>query len=359
MDGSRLRDAVRRVLPPQGRALLRRARNAAGGLESRRVSRRAFDARAHVGDVVACYRLLLGRKPDERGYRGYASLVRNRRVTVAELAGYFIGSPEFGDRMQGVDDIAKQELALVELSDGMRLYVRSDDAVGAEMSRQGTYEPHVSQELLRLLQPGSVFVDVGASVGYFTILAARAVGPKGRVIACEPGPQNHSALLLNTVVNDLDNVRILPCAVSDTAAVLLYHHLGGGNGAISAFDGTPESLGTRELVQARSLDDILEGQPRVDVIKIDVEGAEGRVIAGATETLGRYGPTLLFEFSPPGLQAVSGVSGEDFLRGLAALRYRFRVLGGDDLATMTADEVLERFRRQPGDHIDVMATASR
>ena len=359
MDGSRLRDTVRRVVPPQGRALIRRARNAARGLESQRVSRRDFDARARVSDVLACYRLLLGRTPDERGYRGYAFLVRNRRVTVAELAGYFISSPEFGDRMQGVDDIAKHELALVELSDGMKLYVRSDDAVGAEMSRQGTYEPHVSEELLRLLQPGSVFVDVGASVGYFTILAARAVGPKGRVIACEPGPQNHSALLLNTVVNDLDNVRILPCAVSDTAAVLLYHHLGGGNGAISAFDGTPESLGTRELVQARRLDDILEGEPRVDVVKIDVEGAEGRVIAGATQTLRRHAPTLLFEFSPPGLEAVSGVSGEDLLASLAALGYRFRVLGSERSGTVSAAAVLRRYSRQAGDHIDVMAVVSR
>jgi hypothetical protein len=147
--------------------------------------------------------------------------------------------------------------------------------------------------------------------------------------------------------------------VSDTAAVLLYHHLGGGNGAISAFDGTPESLGTRELVQARSLDDILEGEPRVDVVKIDVEGAEGRVIAGATQTLRRHAPTLLFEFSPPGLQAVSGVSGEDLLASLAALGYRFRVLGSERSGTVSAAAVLRHYSRQAGDHIDIMAVVSR
>jgi FkbM family methyltransferase len=258
-----------------------------------------------------------------------------------------------------MDDLAKRDLALVELPDGMRLYVRNEDAVGAEMSRQGAYEPHVTREILRRLQPGSVFVDVGASVGYFTILAARAVGPEGRVIACEPGPQNQSVLLLNTVVNGLDNVRILPYAVSDAAAVLLYHHLGGGNGAISAFDGTPESVGTRELVQARRLDDILEGEPRVDVVKIDVEGAEGRVLAGATQTLRRHAPTLLFEFSPPGLQAVSGVSGEELLASLAALGYRFCVLGSERSGMVSAAEVLRHYSRQAGDHIDIMAVMSR
>ena len=359
MDGSRLRDALRRVVPPQGRALIRRARNAAGEFESRRVSRRAFDARARVGDVVACYRILLGRKPDERGYRGYAFLVRSRRVTVDELAGYFISSHEFGARTRGIDDLAKRELAVVELPDGMRLCVRNEDAVGAEMRREGAYEPHVAREILRLLRPGAVFVDVGASIGYFTILAGRAVGHEGQVIACEPGPQNQSVLLLNTVVNGLDNVRFVPYAVSDTAAVLLYHHLGGGNGAISAFDGTPESLGTSELVQARSLDDILKGEPRVDVVKIDVEGAEGRVLAGATETLSRHAPALLFEFSPPGLQAVSGVSGESLLAGLAALGYRFRVLGSERSGTVPAAAVLRHYSRQAGDHIDVMAVVSR
>jgi FkbM family methyltransferase len=217
----------------------------------------------------------------------------------------------------------------------------------------------VTEQVLRLLQPGSVFVDVGASIGYFTILAARAVGSEGKVIACEPGPQNHTVLLLNTVVNKVDNVLIVPCAISDTAAVVAYRHLGGGNGAIAGFDGAPESIGTGDLVQARSLDDILEGQPRVDVIKIDVEGAEGRVIAGATETLGRCGPTLLFEFSPPGLQAVSGVSGEDLLASLAALGYRFRVLGSERSGTVSAAAVLRHYSRQAGDHIDIMAVVSR
>jgi FkbM family methyltransferase len=217
----------------------------------------------------------------------------------------------------------------------------------------------VTREILQGLQAGSVFVDVGASVGYFTILAGRAVGHEGKVISCEPGPQNQSVLLLNTVVNGLDNVRILPYAVSDAAAILLYHHLGGGNGAISAFDGTPESVGSSELVQARMLDDILEGEPRVDVVKIDVEGAEGRVIAGATQTLRRHAPTLLFEFSPPGLQAVSGVSGEELLASLAALGYRFRVLGSVRSGTVSAEAVLGHFRGQAGDHIDIMAMKSR
>jgi FkbM family methyltransferase len=204
-----------------------------------------------------------------------------------------------------------------------------------------------------------VFVDVGASVGYFTILAGRAAGPEGKVIACEPGPQNHTALLLNTMVNGLDNVRVVPCAVSDSASVVLYHRLGGGNGSITSYDGDPASIGSRDLIRTRTLDDILGGEPRVDVVKIDVEGAEGRVMAGASETLRRHRPTLLFEFSPPGLQAVSGVTGDFFLRNLAALGYEFRLLSGEDRATIPAAAVLRSYRRQSGDHIDVMAVAAR
>ena len=226
------------------------------------------------------------------------------------------------------------------------------------MRRKRIYEPHVTREILRTLRPGSVFVDVGASTGYFTVLAARLVGPDGGVVACEPGPQNQSVLLLNTVVNRLGNVRLVPCAVSDGSAVLAYNRLGGGNGAIAAFDGTPEGLGTRDLVQARRLDDILMGEARVDLVKIDVEGAEGRVLAGASETLRRYSPTLLFEFSPPGLQAVSGLSGEDLLAGLEGRGYRFRVLGDARSGLASANSVLRHYVRQGGDHIDVMASIS-
>jgi FkbM family methyltransferase len=359
MERDRLRAALRRVVTPRGMALLRHARDTARRLESDHVSRRGFDSRARVGDVAACYRLLLGRKPDDRGYRAYALLVRRRHLTIGELTGYFVSSAEFQDRMRRADGRAPRELTPIDLQNGIRLYARSDDPVGAEMRRAGAYETHVSAQVLRLLEPGSVFVDVGASIGYFTILAARAVGREGKVVACEPGPQNHTVLLLNTVVNKVDNVLIVPCAISDASSVVTYRRLGGGNGAIADFDGAPESIETADLVQARRLDDILEAEPRVDVIKIDVEGAEGRVIAGATQTLRRHGPALVFEFSPPGLQAVSGVTGGDFLSGLAALGYQFRVLGSDDLGTLTTDEVLERFRRQPGDHVDVMATASR
>jgi FkbM family methyltransferase len=279
-------------------------------------------------------------------------------VTVDELTRYFVNSPEFWDRWQRIGGAVPGRLVRVDLSGGGTLYVRDDDAAGVAMRRQGSYEPHVTREVLRTLRRGSVFVDVGASTGYFTVLAARVVGPEGEVVACEPGPQNQSVLLLNTVVNQLGNVRLVPCAVSDGSAVLVYHRLGGGNGAIAAFDGTPLGMGAGDLVQARRLDDILTGVARVDLVKIDVEGAEGRVLAGASETLRRYAPTLLFEFSPPGLEAVSGVSGEDLLAGLAGLGYRFRVLGAGSTATASAEAVVRAYRGQAGDHIDVIASVS-
>ena len=358
MSGNRPGNLVRRAIPSDVRALLRRARNAARRFESRRASRKRFEDRASTADVAAGYRLLLGRTPDERGYLGYAALVRGRAVTVDELTRYFVNSPEFWDRWQRIGGAVPGRLVRVDLSSGGTLYVRDDDSVGVEMHRQRSYEPHVTREVLRTLRRGSVFVDVGASTGYFTVLAAHVVGPEGEVVACEPGPQNQSVLLLNTVVNALANVRLVPCAVSDESAVLVYHRLGGGNGAIAAFDGTPQGMGGGELVQARRLDDILTGIARVDLVKIDVEGAEGRVLAGAGETLRRHTPTLLFEFSPPALQTVSGVRGEDLLAGLAGLGYRFRVLGAGSPRAATAEAVLHAYRRQAGDHIDVMASVA-
>src|ERR1019366_6538408 len=101
-----------------------------------------------------------------------------------------------------------------------------------------------------------------------------------RVIAIDPGSQNRSLLLLNMASNGLTNIEPLWCAVSDFDGIVLYGQ-SGGNGFIQSFDGDASLLSTRDLVEARSLDSLLAGKGRIDVVKIDVEGAEGRVFRGA------------------------------------------------------------------------------
>jgi FkbM family methyltransferase len=311
---------------------------------------------ATVEDLRSCYRLLLGREPDEAGFRGYLPYVNVRPTPVDELVGSFISSVEFRRRLATTFGWSTGAPEAVDLLSGYRIYLRSDDPGMAVVKVDRDYEPHVSGRMRSLLEPGATMVDVGASFGFFTVLAGRKVGPAGRVIACEPGRQNQSVLLLNLVANNLDNVVVHPVAVSDAAGVLLYSPAG-ANGAVSAFDGNPELLASNDLVAARTLDELLVAEQRVDVIKVDVEGAEGRVFRGAKATLERFRPAIFFEFSPASLEASSGVDAWSLLDMLASYGYAFELLAASEPEgrRRSPDELLSHFGSEDRDHLDLLA----
>jgi FkbM family methyltransferase len=313
---------------------------------------------ASAQDVRACYRLLLGREPDEPAFSGHVHKIASRPTPVDELVTNFMSSPEFRNRLQRTFAFTTGAPEPVDLHAGFRLFVRPDDVeVGEELRTARSYEPHVTRRLTDCLSPGSVFVDVGASLGFYTVLAGRLVGPSGRVISCEPGPQNQSMLLLNIQTNDLKNVELFPIAISDGPGILFYSR-SGGNGIISEYNGDPRSLEVGDLVEARSLDRIIDCDERVDVMKVDVEGAEGQVIRGAEKTLRRCSPTLFFEFAPPALEVRSGMSGLEMLSLLAGLGYRFEIMMPDreSIDGPSPNDVLRIFKEQTGDHLDIMAT---
>jgi FkbM family methyltransferase len=329
------------------RALRRAGRKVRGGEEL-----------ATPADLDACYRLLLGRPPDEYGRRTYGPMIAGGRLTVTELSSFFLRSREFRQRV--TDALGWHEGApeRVELANGDFVYVGAGDPViGAAIKAHHHYEPQVVRRLSQVLGPGMTFVDVGASFGFHTLTAARLVGPAGRVIAYEPGPQNVSVLLLNIEAHQLTNVTVHPVAASDHPGSLLYYG-SGGNGHVSSFSGRASELAGGSLVPARPIDELLGHEERVDAIKIDVEGAEGLVLAGARCLLSRCHPALFFEFSPPALQVTSACSGQELLEGLQALGYRFEVLDARSERTRgpsSVAEVLLRFEASGWDHIDVLA----
>jgi FkbM family methyltransferase len=165
-------------------------------------------------------------------------------------------------------------------------------------------------------------------------------------------------VLLNVVHNGLTNVELLPYALSDRREVVAYRRLG-SNGAIAPLLGA-ESAAIGDLVQALPMDEALANEPRVDVVKIDVEGAEGRVLRGAAKIIDRFRPTLLFELTPGALAEVSDTTGASLLQWLEGYGYSFSLLTGltRDLRAgpLGTDEVLERFEELDALHVDVMAS---
>jgi FkbM family methyltransferase len=310
---------------------------------------------AGPADVRWCYRLLLGREAETHGRRGYVDLVTDNAVSRDELVSFFVSSSEFRDRLS--EKFGHTEgVPMATSIDGLTIYFDSDDtAIGSFLRRNGYYEPEVTAAVRRYLKKGDCFVDCGASFGYFSVLAGSIVGTEGTVILFEPGPQNQSLLLLNLTANGMHTAEVHQVALSDEAGIWRYGR-SGANGSISSFDGDPAHLGGYDLVRSTTLDRLV-GQRKIDMMKVDVEGAEGRVFRGAEETLKRCGPTLVFEFSPPSLAVTSGMDGEELLRYLNGLGYSVDIVGPDlDIPRpRSGTEIVSVFDDSPGDHLDLIA----
>ena len=154
-------------------------------------------------------------------------------------------------------------------------------------------EPKKTDALLRVLKPGQVVFDVGADIGY-TLLAALRTGPGGRVFAFEPSPRNISYLHRHLVLNGATNVVVVPAACSDSSGLAMFEE------SVDCAEGRlaePRAAGgdsRLSLVATVTIDEVVRVTGRVpDVMKIDVEGAEERVLRGAARTLASMRPTLI------------------------------------------------------------------
>ncbi len=161
----------------------------------------------------------------------------------------------------------------------------------------GVAERPLQGALARELRPGATFFDIGANVGYVTLIAARLVGPSGRVVAFEPVPENVAAIRENLALNGIDWVEVHETAVARERgqAALIVSDVS----AFSRLASVNVPTGARETidVQVLSVDEFMAapGAPVPDVIKIDVEGAELEVLEGMRETIAAHWPVILCE----------------------------------------------------------------
>jgi FkbM family methyltransferase len=182
-------------------------------------------------------------------------------------------------------------------------------------------------------------VDAGANEGLYTLFAARRVGPSGRVLAVEPSLRELGRLRANVRLNRLDNVRVVPQALADRedkARLLLAEAAHAGQNTLGAFIYAGVAAADEVMVDRVRLDDLLaaQGHDRIDVIKLDIEGAEFAALRGAEETVARCRPALLFELSDDALQrqGASAAALLDFLRSYDYRLYTFDPATGLPLA---------------------------
>ena len=200
---------------------------------------------------------------------------------------------------------------------------RADVAVSLPILHGGQWEPHLTRFYREHLKPGMTFIDVGANIGYFTVLASRLVGPEGRVIAFEPNSENCRLILLSLNKNRLGNVTLHPIGLSNQTGLAFFTTGLGTNGGFISSTSTESILldPNCTVIPTMRLDDLLADTP-VNFLKMDTEGAEGMIVAGARNLIERNHPIITSEFTPELLPGISGVSGEAYLAYFQSLGYR-------------------------------------
>ena len=201
----------------------------------------------------------------------------------------------------------------LEINGSKMLLATADSYPPADMV-VGRFEPQTTELIKRLVKPGTNIIDIGADVGYYTLLVARLCGPEGKVFAFEPDPTNHSLLTKNVAVNGLENVTITNGAAADQTGYATLYLTSLDTGRHSTYQhGLPEKGSV--AVQSTTIDQFLseQGWPEIGLVKIDVEGAEKDVLMGMRQLLEKTGPLqMIIEFNPALLRS-AGVDPVEFL----------------------------------------------
>jgi FkbM family methyltransferase len=232
--------------------------------------------------------------------------------------------------------------ALCRMLGFYKIYLDTNDTgFGCHVLLDGFWEMWLTIFFARQVQPGMTIIDVGANFGYYTLLFGSLVGPQGRVYAIEPNPTVTPKLRRSVNLNGLAaRTTIIEAAAGavdgDETNLYVPHGEPKNSTVVAAPEGIAPGSGCLYKVPRVRLDQLAATVPRIDVVKIDAEGAEQDIVAGMEDILRRDRPTLLVEFNPGRYADAAG-----FLETLSALYGRMRYVDfAANAAQVTAQQIL-------------------
>lgn len=193
---------------------------------------------------------------------------------------------------------------VLRVREGFLVEVDGSSQTGRMLYATGEYEAATTRVMKRLLEPGQTMVDVGANIGYFTLVAAQAVGPQGHIIAFEPAPAVRERLRRNLELNRATTVVVRDEALAAAPGVVEFYSGPEDDTGLASLRALPSSRRTT-VTQAR-FDDLRDPDRRIALIKMDVEGAEMAALEGMSGCLSRDSPDLIVEVT------------DEYLKGMGA-----------------------------------------
>lgn len=304
-------------------------------------------------DIFFCFRLLLGRSPHREEWEGHVEHVGGDLDAVVRS---YLSSYEFSLRAAALLGHRASDRVTLATPKGFSIYVQDDDAAVGRHVKGDAYEPNVTAVFRDRLRPGMHVLDIGANIGYYTMLSASLVGPSGSVTAIEPNPDSARLLEASRRANSFDNVIVLQVAAGRDLGLLVLHG-SYGNVMTSAAPDDASVLLNSTTVPSFRVDDLMPRTKNIDFVKIDVEGAEYNALVGASELIKRCHPTIVSEFSPNMMPGISGVDGRRYLRFLLDFGYKISVIEGEGALRACGtdpERVMDAHAESGVDHIDLL-----
>lgn len=206
---------------------------------------------------------------------------------------------------------------------GHYIIVTPFEFIGRYIFIEGEFEQDCESVFESLLCDGDCFLDIGSNIGYFTLLGSHLVGKKGEVFSFEASPEMMKCLDENVRLNNLYNVHLYQNAVSDAEGDIAFHIATSSNSGLSSIRNIDASNSRTITVQCFTIDSLLDILPKVKLVKIDVEGAEYKVLTGMRELIKRDNPCIIFELTDEFLRQM-GSSAQmvyDYLNGMGYTLY--------------------------------------
>lgn len=244
----------------------------------------------------------------------------------------------------------------LKLVQGHRMFLHPRDAViTPSLATFGVFEPFESAIMRKYIKKGDSVLDIGANIGYYTLIFAQLVGSAGRVFAFEPDPENFALLQKNIEMNGYNNVTLVHKAVASTAGIIRLYICANNKGNHRIHDANDGRASIK--VEAVRLDDFFKDYDgRIDFIKMDIEGAEMEVISGASSLLQRnQNLKIATEFCPLWLR-IFGIKPEEYLDLLK--KHGFRLYNINEqkksVELVTIDKLLKTCIIETGDYTNLL-----
>lgn len=223
---------------------------------------------------------------------------------------------------------------------GYKMYVNTKDrGITPILLIEGVFEKYVTRLFKETIRPNMVVVDIGANIGYYTLIASKLVGSNGKVYAFEPEPNNYDLLLKNIRINGYTNATPVKKAVSNKCdkTTLFLDKVSSGDPSLDE-NNVPQKKGFIE-VETVTLDSFLK-DVKVDVVKIDAQGAEGLILEGSERILRNNNLKLFMEFWPYGLRNM-GTNPLELLYKLQSNGFKATLVGKRTIKYIEAVKVIE------------------